>query len=101
MIYNDVRDMYLKKGYRFRTEKMALNIFGIRSKESKSDNFDDLGGIAWINENGVPSLMNFWMTTDPGKHWLLTPMSKDGCIIMIPGQYIEVYEKGLHNGEYD
>ena len=101
MNYGDVKNMYLKKGYKFRTEKMALNIFGIRSKESKSDKFDDLGGVAWINENGVPSLMNFWMTTDPGKPGLLQPTRAEGTIIMVPGQYLNVYEKGLHKGEYD
>lgn len=80
---------------------MALNLFGIRSRESKSDKFDDLGGVAWIDENGQKELFNFWMTTDPGKHWLTTPMSKEGTIILVPGQYKNVYAKGLHAGKYD
>lgn len=101
LTYGSVRELYSSKGYRFRQSRMGLNIFGIRSKESESDKFDDLGGCAWIDSKGDERLFTFKMTTDPGKHWLLTPMNKNGCIIMVPGQYIEVYGKGLHNGEYD
>lgn len=100
MTYQDVKRLYLSKGYKFREQKMALNLFGIRSKISQSDKFDDLGGLAWIDEEGE-HLQNFWMTTDPGKHWLLTPMNSSGCIIMVPGQYLECYGKGLHNGKYE
>jgi len=28
-------------------------------------------------------------------------MNKNGTIIMVPGQYIEVYSRGLHNGKYE
>lgn len=100
MKYEDVKKLFLNKGYKFREEKMALNLFGIRSRNSKSDKFDDLGGIAWVDEGG-PKLFNFWMTTDPGKYYLQNPMDKKGCIIMVPGQYIETYGKGLHNGKYE
>lgn len=100
MTYNEVKIKYNLMGYKFRTEKMGLNFFGIRTKTSKSDKFDDLGGVAWMDDFG-PQIFNFWMTTDPGKHWLLSPMNKNGTIIMVPGQYIECYEKGLHAGKYD
>lgn len=100
MTYKDAKIKYNLMGYKFRTEKMALNIFGIRSKNSQSNKFDDLGGVAWIDEQGNPQIMNFWMTTDPGKDWLLNPMNKNGCIITVPGQYLEVFQKGLHSGKY-
>ncbi len=101
MTYDSIKTLYQAKGYRFREEKMALNLFGVRSKTSESDKFDDLGGVAWVDENYRRQFFNFWMTTDPGKHWLLTPMKSSGTIILVPGQYLEVYEKGLHNGKYD
>ena len=101
MNYESTKKLYLSKGYKFREEKMALNLHGIRSRFSQSDKFDDLGGIAWIDENGEKQHFNFWMTTDPGKYYLQNPMDKNGCIIMIPGQYIEVYGRGLHNGKYE
>jgi hypothetical protein len=99
--YQNVKELYLSKGYKFRQQKMALNIGAIRSKESQSDAFDDIGWCAWISGiNGTENLFTFKMTTDPGKHWLLSPMSKEGTIIIVPGQYLEVYGEGKHNGEY-
>jgi len=101
MNYDKIKQTYLSKRYKFREEKMALNLHGIRSRESKSDKFDDVGGVAWIDEAGKQQYWDFWITTDPGKYYLQNPMNKDGCIIMVPGQYIEVYGKGLHNGSYE
>lgn len=100
MKYQDYKKKYESMGYRFRTEKWALNLGGTRNKNSKSDKFDDLGHICWVDDEGE-HLLNFWMTTDPGKHWLLTPMNSKGCIIMVPGQYKDCYGKGLHNNKYD
>lgn len=100
LTYQSVKELYLGKEYRFRQQKMALNIGAIRSKESQSDKFDDIGFVAWISTDHVENLFTFPITTDPGKHWLQNPMNKNGTIIMVPGQYIEVYGQGLHNGEY-
>jgi hypothetical protein len=100
MTYQDYEKLYQKHGYKFRTEKWALNLGATRSKNSKSDKFDDLGHCLWIDDEG-PHLQNFWMTTDPGKHWLLTPMDSKGTIIVVPGQYLNVYGKGLHAGKYE
>lgn len=100
MTYQDAKKLYEKHNYKFRTDKWALNLFGIRSKNSQSDKFDDLGGICWIDDEGE-HIQHFWMTTDPGKHWLQTPLDSSGCIIMVPGQYLQVYGKGLHNGKYE
>jgi len=99
--YEDIWVLYIDKKYKFRTDTMALNIGAVRSKESQSDKFDDLGFCAWIDKDNKRNLFTFPVTTDPGKYWLMNPMNKDGTIIMVPGQYIEVYGKGLHNGEYD
>jgi len=101
MNYNELKQKYLKMGYKFRTEKMALNLFGERSFNSQSDKFDDIVGCAWVNENGVPCIVHYKATTDPGKYWLQNPMKKDGTIIMVPGQYLEVYGIGKHKGEYE
>jgi hypothetical protein len=101
MTYKDCQNLYSKKGYKFRTGKMELNIFGIRSKNSQSDKYDDLGGVAYIDEEGKEQLFHFWMTTDPGKYYLTNPMNKEGCIIVVPGQYLQVYGLGLHSGKYE
>lgn len=101
LTYTKIKDLYLSKGYKFREEKMALNPFGIRTLESKSNKFDDVGGVAWIDENNEKQLFLFAMTTDPGKYYLQNPMNKDGTIILVPGQYKECYGRGLHNGKYE
>ncbi len=101
MNYNDLKQKYLKMGYKFRTDKMALNLFGERSVNSQSDKFDDIVGCAWVNENSVPCIVNYKATTDPGKYWLQNPMNKKGTIIMVPGQYLEAYGIGKHKGEYE
>ncbi len=98
--YEDVKGIYAEKGYIFRTQEMALNLGAIRANNSQSDKFDDLGWCANI-EGGQPRIQFFWLTTDPGKHWLLTPMKADGTIIMVPGQYKEVFGQGKHNGQYE
>lgn len=99
--YQDVKQLYASKGYSFREQKWALNIGAIRSKNSKSDTFDDLGWMAYVDGENKPQIQFFWCTTDPGKHWLLSPMKTDGTIIMVPGQYKEVFGVGKHNGQYE
>ncbi len=101
MTYNQVKQSFMQKGYEFREQKMALNLFGIRTKESQSDKFDDIVGCAFINESAVPSILSYAATTDPGKHWLQNPMRKEGCAILVPGQYKEVYSAGKHQGKYE
>jgi len=99
--YEDVKKLYTSKNYQFREGKMALNLGAMRSKNSQSDTFDDLGWCAWTDENNMPQIQFFWLTTDPGKHWLLTPMKSEGTIIMVPGQYKEVFGVGKHNNSYE
>src|SRR5690606_39032534 len=96
-----IEKLYLNLGYNFRNEKMALNVGAIRSKESKSNKFDDFGFVAFKNQIGQPHLFTFACTTDPGKYYLENPMHKNGTIITVPGQYIEVFGRGLHNGQYE
>ena len=98
--YEDVKKLYYDKGYSFRTQEMALNLGAIRSKNSESDKFDDLGWCAWT-ENNSPQIQFFWLTTDPGKYWLQNPMKDDGCAILVPNQYKEVFGVGKHNGKYE
>ncbi len=91
----EVWAVFKKKGYKTFSGKYDINLFGIRSNESKSDKFDDYVGY-WCSD-GVNTLFEiFPATTDPGKNWLLTPMRKDGTAIMVPGQYSGLYKIGRH-----
>lgn len=90
------------KGYIIFTKgDYNLNIIGIRSKNSKSDEFDDMIYVFYKYQNQW-FIESFPCTTDPGKHWLLNPLNKNGTIIMVPGQYRGAYEIGMHgrSGKY-
>lgn len=91
----EIQNVFKKKGYVMFTKPYDLNIFGIRSENSQSDKFDDWLGF-WCAENGGTTFHIFPATTDPGKHWLLTPMQSGGTAIMVPGQYRGLYKKGFH-----
>jgi hypothetical protein len=94
----ELREVVLKKNYRFfQAGQFNMNIIGIRSNNSKSNSFDDYLYIAYRNENSVWVLKCFnRFTTDPGKPWLLKPMDKDGTAVLVPGQYMNVYQVGVH-----
>jgi len=78
-----------------------LNVFGIRSKNRKSNKFDDLLGCAYRESEDGPLVVRFWeATTDPGTYWLENPMRVEGCAIYKCGQYRGVYEVGMHRGKY-
>ncbi len=91
----DIKTRYRNNGYTFHEKENQVNIYGIRSKNSISDKFDDVIGM-FVVINGKEIHLTFPATTDPGKNWLLTPMRKDGCAIMVPGQYKGLYKIGLH-----
>lgn len=91
----------MNMGFTFREDKMALNVGAIRTTNSQSNKFDDFGFVAFVNQIGEPHLFTFACTTDPGKYYLQNPLDRNGCIITVPGQYIEVFGRGLHNGNYE
>jgi len=100
--YKPIRDAYKKLGHRFFANgDYNLNIGGIRSENSTSDKFDDLVFAVYFI-GGKPHFHTWPATTDPGKHWLLNPFSKDGTAILVPGQHPGAYKLGIHGrtGKY-
>jgi hypothetical protein len=100
MFYEQIRESYRHLGYKFKETELGLNLYGFRSRNSQSNQFDDKIGCAW-KQGGKGYVYEFNGTTDPGKYWLQNPMKQAGCAILVPGQYLDVYEKGLHAGKYD
>lgn len=90
------------KGYRvFSEEKpFQLDFIGIRNKSRQSDLFDDEFHVFYKDDSGILNHMSFAGTTDPGKYYLENPMNKQGTFILMPGQYIDCWKKGLHLGKY-
>ena len=96
----DLRDRMQRKGYRiFESAKYPynLNIVGLRSKPYRSDCFNDLLWVFWI-EDEITFCRCWPITTLPGLHYLLNPFNIRGTAIVVPGQYLDCYELGKYHG---
>src|SRR6478609_4254603 len=76
-----------------------LNLVGIRSNDMTPNQFNDWEYVFW-KYAGSWELVKFRITTDPGLFYLKNPANVEGTAIVKPGQYINVWSKGLHKGEY-
>tara|TARA_R110000803_G_scaffold128158_2_gene195544 strand:- start:340 stop:948 length:609 start_codon:yes stop_codon:yes gene_type:complete len=76
-----------------------LNIVGVRATYPKANKFNDMICCFWKYE-GYWNLMVSQITTLPGTKWMLDPMNKNGCAILVPGQYRSAYKLDLHAGKY-
>jgi hypothetical protein len=75
-----------------------LNIVGVRSDDMTPDVFNDSLYVFW-KFRGLWNHLTLAFTSDPGLYYLHNPMNVNGTIIMVPGQYRGVYQKGLHKGD--
>ena len=88
-------------GYEIWNEPYRLWLFGIRSKETQSNKFDDTLGCYYYTEEGG-WVCYFWPgTTDPGTYWLENPMRVEGTAILVEGQYLDTWKLDLHAGKYE
>jgi hypothetical protein len=76
------------------------NIIGVRSALNAPDVFNDLIFIVY-SQNGVEKLFSATITTDPGVTYQVKPMNPNGCAVLPPGQYINDYKSGFHQGKQD
>ena len=96
-----IRNAYRYMGYTYFTSgDYNLNIFGIRSNDYRSNYFNDVVGMTYL-ENGKWVVKKYTATTDPGLYYRLHPMHNQGTAIIVPGQYRGVYQIGLHQGKYE
>ena len=71
-------------------------LVGVRSKANIPNEFDDLLGV--VKNDKVTW---FTCTTNPGTHWLKNLLNPKGAALLKPGQYIDTYKLGLHQGKYE
>jgi len=72
-----------------------FHFIGIRSKENKRNEFDDL--FAVCNKN---SISWYPCTTNPGTHWLKNLLNPKGAALLKPNQYVDTWKIGMHQGKY-
>lgn len=89
--YTELEAKFAELGYQWPT----LHIVGVRSKANEKNKFDDM--IYLING---PMMQIFSGTTNPGTHWLKNLMNPKGCAVLKPGQYVDSWKLGLHQGKY-
>lgn len=74
----------------------GFHIIGIRSNANLPNVFDDL--LILVNGN---NLSYYQCTTNPGTYWLKNLLNPKGAALLVPAQYIDTYQIGLHQGKYE
>jgi len=90
--YTELEAKFAELGYQWPT----LHVVGVRSKANEKNKFDD----TFYLVNG-PMMHVFSGTTNPGTHWLKNLMNPKGCAVLKPGQYVDSWKLGLHQGKYE
>lgn len=96
--YSQVRDIFLEKGYKFRTGKYNLNHIGWRNQDLMTvDQFNDWRSVCYEDSYGNGHHLIVPATTKPGLSYLKEVMGNpEGTGILIPGQYLDCWTIGIH-----
>ncbi len=89
---NDLKTEFTRLGYKW----SGFHLIGIRSKANIPNKFDD----AMIVVNG-DTMKAYSCTTNPGTHWLQNLLNPKGTALLVPGQYIDTWKIGMHQGKYE
>ncbi len=89
-----------RRTYKLYTRPYELNIVGLRSKQTKSNAFDDEIHVFYKTDKRKWNYHLYKATTDPGTFWLKNPTYPQGTAILKEGQYENAYALGLHQGKY-
>ncbi len=99
MGYAEIKALYEKNGYPFDTAPYKVNNYGRRNKDLVTVNtWNDVRGIAYMDEFGVGQCLEWKATTKPGLTSLAgKPMNPKGTFILMPGFYKDCWIIGKHN----
>lgn len=102
MTFEQIRELYKSNDYKFYDKgKYNVNLFGIRNGYGTVDEFDDILGMAYYDENNEPVVIEHKGTTKPGLYYLKNKLGNaKGTAILIPGYYAKCWTVGKHNGKY-
>ena len=99
-----IEEAVIAKGYKwFTNNNYDVNIVGIRNDETENkltNHFDDFLTVSYKNPVGEWRFHCWQATTDPGTYWMEHPSNKDGCAMLVPGQYRGSHKIRLHAGKY-
>lgn len=98
--YDFIKSLYAQKGYKFYDSgQFNVNIFGIRNMDLTVVNkFNDLIGVAYLDEFGNKQCLVFAGTTKPGLTYLKDKLGNpNGTGILCEGQYPKCWTIDKHN----
>ena len=93
--------LFKDKGYVWFTKgSYNLNIIGVRSNNNKvTDKYDDILVVDYNTDN-CHKRVCYTITTEPGKYYMQNLYNPKGAAILVPGQYRDCWQIGLHRGKY-
>lgn len=91
-----LKETMAKMGYVWFEDKP--NVIAVRTALQVPDIFNDLYFIVY-KENGVEKMYSSIVTVDPGVTYQVKPLNPKGCAAIAPGQYIDAYQLGFHQGK--
>ncbi len=100
MTIQDILREISDRNYKLYTGVYQLNIIGIRNSTSQPSKFDDEIHVIFQDEKNTWQHFQAAATTVPGLYWLQNPIMTTGTAILCPGQYVDSYQIGLHQGKY-
>ncbi|MBD3638165.1 MAG: hypothetical protein HUJ25_12505 [Crocinitomicaceae bacterium] len=98
-----IRNIAVRRGFIIYKEPFKLNIWGVRSRSTAPNRFDDELHIFFNTSEGLIKKWKhfvFPITTDPGTYWLKNPMHPQGTAMLAPGQYLNTYKIARHREKY-
>ena len=108
MKYNreQIKKTLESKGYKwFENGSYNVNIVGIRNSLTANEvtnRFDDTITVSYKDEDGNWMYHEMDCTTDPGTHYMDSPILKSkGTAILKPGQYPKSHKIRKHQGRYE
>lgn len=88
----DLQEAYAKKKYPVK----KFGLFGVRSQSPVLDFFNDLVGWYAVDDNGVWTYAAYNATTKPGIASLKDFSNPNGCAVVVPGFYSNLFVLGYH-----
>lgn len=91
----EIAGVFHRKSYEPLWLDGRVNLVGIRDSRVATNRFDDTF-VAIVGDK----LYHYACTTDPGTYHLMNGLAK-GTAILKPGQYVNAYDLGKHQGKYE
>jgi hypothetical protein len=98
---NNLKQTQAKLGHKWFEDQP--NIIGIRTTLCIPDQFNDVLAIVYRadGKTGEEKIFTAIITTEPGTTYQKKLLNPRGCAVMQPGQFINAYKLGYHQGKKD